>query len=59
MAVIWGTRRLLIEAGVFGFAAWGLFDVGRIWLALVFAGVVLLHYALSYDRVAWLLKSPR
>jgi hypothetical protein len=48
--------RLLLELAIFGFAVWGLFDAGAGRLALIFGGVVLIHYAISYDRIWWLLK---
>ena len=50
-----GAVRLLLELVLFGFAAWALYDAGRPVLALVLAGVTLTHYALSYDRIAWLI----
>jgi hypothetical protein len=50
----WG--RLLLEALVFGGGAWGLFSAGATTLGLLFMIVTVLHYALSYDRVLWLLR---
>jgi hypothetical protein len=50
----WG--RLLIEALVFGGGAWGLFRTGATTLAWLYTLAVIIHYALSYDRVAWLLR---
>jgi hypothetical protein len=45
-AVLWGT-----------FAAWALYDAGSTLLAELQAGITIVHYALSYDRVAWLLRT--
>jgi hypothetical protein len=50
-----GIVRLLLEAAFFGGAAWALYASGRGTWALAFAGIVLLHYAFSMDRVARLL----
>jgi drug/metabolite transporter (DMT)-like permease len=50
-----GVVRLILELALFGLAAWALYDAGNPVLAFVLAGVTLVHYALSYDRVAWLL----
>lgn len=55
-----GLVRLVLELAFFTFAAWGLYDAGQTLLALILAGVVVLHYLLSYNRIAWLLRqSPR
>ena len=51
-----GLVRLLIEAVAFGGGAWGFFSTGATLIGWVFTVVVLVHYALSYDRVAWLLR---
>jgi hypothetical protein len=51
-----GWVRLLIEALVFGGGAWGLFSTGATTWAWVYIVVVIVHYALSYDRVLWLLR---
>ena len=51
-----GVIRLLIEVVFFGFATWGLFDVGATTAGWVFGGVTLFHYLISYDRIGWLLK---
>jgi hypothetical protein len=51
-----GWARLLIEAFVFGGGAWGLFSTGATTLGWLYALVLLVHYALSYDRVLWLLR---
>ena len=51
-----GVLRLAIEIAFFAFAAWALFDLGSPLLAWIFALLVVVHYAASYDRIAWLLK---
>ena len=50
-----GVIRLVLELSLFGFAAWALYDAGSTMLALIMAGLTIVHYALSYDRVAWLI----
>lgn len=51
-----GLVRLLIEVLFFGFAIWGLFDAGATTAGLIFGGLVLFHYLISYDRIGWLLR---
>lgn len=51
-----GIIRLILELGLFGFAAWAFMDVGWIRLGWVFAIVVVVHYVVSYERVIWLLN---
>jgi hypothetical protein len=51
-----GLVRLLLELAFFGFAVWGLWSLDATTPGLILAGVVLLHYAISYDRVVWLLR---
>lgn len=51
-----GVVRLLLELAYFGFAAWSLYDAGAITLSWMLAGATLLHYAVSYDRILWLLR---
>jgi hypothetical protein len=51
-----GWARLLLEGAFFGFAAWGLFDVGAVRIGWWFAVIVAVHYAVSYDRIAKLLR---
>jgi len=50
-----GAVRLTLEGVEFGTAAWLLVAAGRPGLGNSFAIVVLLHYAVSYDRIYWLL----
>jgi hypothetical protein len=51
-----GVARLVLELAVFAFAAWALYVAGRPALALILVTLVAAHYAVSYDRIAWLLK---
>ena len=51
-----GVLRLVLELALFGFAAWALYDAGSPLLALILAILTVTHYALSYDRVAWLIR---
>ena len=49
-----GVVRLILELGFFAFAAWTLYDTGWPKLSLVQGIIVVLHYAVSYDRIMWL-----
>ena len=51
-----GVLRLVLELCLFGFAVWAFHDAGNLLLALIMASITIIHYALSYDRVAWLLS---
>jgi hypothetical protein len=51
-----GLVRVIIEFIFFGIAIWALFNLGNVKMSLIFGVVVLLHYALSYDRILWLLS---
>jgi Protein of unknown function (DUF2568) len=51
-----GVVRLLIEIVFFGAATWGLFEAGATTTGLIFGGLTLFHYIISYDRIGWLLK---
>jgi hypothetical protein len=51
-----GIIRLLLELGLFGIAAWMFLDQGYSLSAIVFGAVALVHYAFSWDRIAWLIK---
>ena len=52
-----GFLRLVIELGIFAFAAWSLFEIGHYKLSIALGTIVLLHYIISYDRVKWLLSN--
>jgi len=49
-----GLVRLALELGLFGAATAALHFAEQPPLALGFAAAVILHYGLSYDRIAWL-----
>lgn len=51
-----GALRLFLELGFFSLAAYLLMIRGKEGLGWLFAGAVLIHYLLSYDRVFWMLK---
>ena len=51
-----GVVRLLLELMLFGAATWMLFNLGHTLPASFYGTVVILHYAFSWDRIAWLLK---
>lgn len=51
-----GIIRLALELALFAFAAWALYDAGLTLLSLILASLVIIHYAISYDRLAWLIK---
>jgi hypothetical protein len=51
-----GIIRLLIEATFFGLAVFLLYNAGQIMQSLSLGGVVLLIYALSYDRIIRFVK---
>ncbi len=50
-----GLIRLMIELGIFAFATWSLYGLGWNKASLTFGLIVVLHYAISYDRIVWLL----
>ena len=51
-----GVVRLLLELFLFAAAGAGLVAAGLPGWGLLLAAVTLLHYAISYDRVLWLLR---
>lgn len=51
-----GMIRLAIELVIFAITTWALYSLGYRTLYLVFGVAVVIHYALSYDRIAWLLS---
>ncbi len=50
-----GIVRLVLELSLFAVAVVALRHIGRPGLAAGLAGATLLHYLLSWDRIAWLL----
>ncbi len=51
-----GVFRLFLELAFFGLATLALFDLDWKTPGIVFAIVVIMHFAISYDRVIWLLN---
>ena len=51
-----GLIRLGLELLILGGGAWALVAAGLPTLGWVLAGVTVVHYASSYDRIAWLLR---
>jgi hypothetical protein len=51
-----GLNRLAIEIAVFGAGALGWFLSGPEWVAWSNLTALALHHAISYDRIAWLLR---
>jgi hypothetical protein len=51
-----GGLRLLLELAEFGLAMGLLAAAGRDQWAIILGVIVTLHYVVSYDRIAWLLK---
>ena len=51
-----GIIRLLIELGFFFTAFWALLEIGYATTGWFFAIIVIIHYAISYDRIIWLLS---
>jgi hypothetical protein len=51
-----GLVRLGLELALFGFATWGLFDLGMTYWGWMTGIAVIVHYGVSYDRVQWLIK---
>ena len=52
-----GILRLLLELGLFGFASWALYDIGYSTLSIIMAAIVIIHYAVSYDRTWVMLRN--
>lgn len=51
-----GIIRLTIEASVFGIAVFALFDTGYDKYGWILLAVLIVHYAISYDRLFWIIK---
>ena len=50
-----GPARLALELAIFGCASWALCSTSAVTWGLSLGGLVVLHYALSWDRIAWLM----
>jgi hypothetical protein len=51
-----GLVRLLLELAIFAAGIWAIQAAGYEQFALIMAILVIVHYVLSYDRIAWLLR---
>jgi hypothetical protein len=51
-----GVVRLVLELAIFSAASWALWQSETRTLGIVLGLCVIVHYALSYDRVLWLLR---
>lgn len=51
-----GVIRLILELTFFALATLALFDFDYKTYGIVFVAVVLFHYAISYDRIFWLIR---
>jgi len=51
-----GIVRLALELAFFVFAVWALYDAGLVTSSIGTGVIVLIHYAVSYERIVWLLK---
>ncbi len=52
-----GAVRLVIELALFAAGTWAFFAADRPLWGLALGTLTIVHYALSYDRILWLLKS--
>jgi hypothetical protein len=50
-----GVARLAGELAFFALAAWALSASGHAGLGIALAIAIAIHYAISYDRIAWLI----
>ena len=50
-----GILRLILELSFFAFAIWSLHDLGWNTTSLILGAVVILHYAIAFRRVIWLI----
>ena len=51
-----GTVRLIIELAFFAAGTWAFFSSNQPIWGFALAILTIIHYALSYDRIIWLLK---
>ena len=51
-----GFLRLLLELAFFALGVWCLFSAGQPTWGWILGVLVIFHYAISYDRIIWLLK---
>jgi hypothetical protein len=53
--VVRGWLRLVIELTLFGLSVWAFFSSGFVITVWVMSGLLIFHYAVSYERIQWLL----
>ncbi len=51
-----GIVRLALELAYFGFAVWALHDLGAATWSWVMGIILVIHYAVSYDRLLWMVR---
>lgn len=51
-----GIVRLLLELAIFSLATWAFFDLGYTRAGWMVGILAVLHYAVSFDRIQWLMK---
>jgi hypothetical protein len=51
-----GIMRLSLELAYFAFAVWALSDAGATTASWILGISVAVHYAISYDRILWLVR---
>ena len=54
-----GTLRLGLEICFFSFAVWCLSSIHHPALAILLGSIMATHYAISYDRMRWLVRARR
>lgn len=52
-----GLLRLILELSFFGVATWMLFDLKQNTYSILIGSITIVHYIISYDRIAWLLSN--
>lgn len=50
-----GIIRLLIELSLFGFSIFAVFELFGEAYAIPYGSIIIIHYAVSYDRIMWML----
>lgn len=56
LVAVHGRVRLLVELDFYALAIWAVFSLGYTTAGWIFAALVAIRYAASYDRVLWLLR---
>jgi hypothetical protein len=51
-----GILRLILELGILGGAAFGLYAAGHTPWAVLFAAAIVIDYGIMYERVVWLIR---